>query len=173
MVTGVFRSASGGRYETLPYAGEVIPAALLIDSRTTIMSKRSARWFLSELPDLVAEGILEDDAAERLRERYQAAAAGSGTRLAIITCAVFGALLIGSGVILLIAHNWEHLAALAAVALMLDRKRHPLQMAWVTVRVRHGAGVIEDLWVDGQPVREWLAAGGPEKHPAAIAISEQ
>ena len=78
MVTGVFRSASGGGYETLPYAGEVIPAALLIDSRTTIMSKRSARWFLSELPDLVAEGILEDDAAERLRERYQAAAAGLG-----------------------------------------------------------------------------------------------
>ena len=50
------------------------------------------------------------------------------------------------------------------------RGRRP---AWVTVRVRHGAGVIEDLWVDGQPVREWLAAGGPEKHPAAIAISEQ
>ena len=45
--------------------------------------------------------------------------------------------------------------------------------AWVTVRVRNGTGVIEDLWVDGKPVREWLAAGGPEQSPAAITISEQ
>jgi len=45
--------------------------------------------------------------------------------------------------------------------------------AWVTVRVRNGTGVIEDLWVDGVPVREWLAAGGPEQPPAAITISQQ
>jgi len=45
--------------------------------------------------------------------------------------------------------------------------------AWVTVKVRAGAGVIEDLWVDGQPVREWLAGGGPKQPPAANTISEQ
>jgi uncharacterized membrane-anchored protein len=37
--------------------------------------------------------------------------------------------------------------------------------AWVTVRVRNGVGVIEDLYIDGRPVREWLAAGGPEAPP--------
>jgi hypothetical protein len=43
------------------------------------------------------------------------------------------------------------------------RGRRP---AWVTVRVRNGTGVIEDLFVDGRPVREWLADGGPESEPA-------
>lgn len=51
--------------------------------------------------------------------------------------------------------------------------RRGRRAAWVSVRVRNGTGVIEDLWVDGQPVREWLAAGGPEQPPAAITISEQ
>ena len=40
--------------------------------------------------------------------------------------------------------------------------------AWVTVRVRNGTGVVEDLYVDGRPVREWLADGGPEALPASI-----
>jgi len=34
--------------------------------------------------------------------------------------------------------------------------------AWVTVRVRAGAAVVEDLYVDGRPIREWLADRGPE-----------
>lgn len=40
-----------------------------------------------------------------------------------------------------------------------------IRPAWVTVRVYEGVGVIEDLFVDGLPVREWLATGGPERPP--------
>ncbi len=29
--------------------------------------------------------------------------------------------------------------------------------AFITVRVRNGTGVLEDLWVDGVPIHEWLA----------------
>lgn len=43
------------------------------------------------------------------------------------------------------------------------RGRRP---AWVTVRIRNGAGVIEDLFIDGMPVREWLSTGGPDVIPA-------
>jgi uncharacterized membrane-anchored protein len=43
--------------------------------------------------------------------------------------------------------------------------RRGIRPAWVTVRVRAGLGVIEDLYVDGRPVREWLSSGGPEKPP--------
>lgn len=38
--------------------------------------------------------------------------------------------------------------------------------AWVTVRVWRGTGVIEDLWVDGMQVRDWLASDRPGR-PAA------
>jgi hypothetical protein len=44
------------------------------------MSNRSIRWLLSELPGLVADGVLDEDAAEKLSERYALAAAGSGAR---------------------------------------------------------------------------------------------
>lgn len=40
--------------------------------------------------------------------------------------------------------------------------------AWVTVRVNAGAGVVENLFVDGVPVREWLSGGGPERPPEAV-----
>jgi len=40
-----------------------------------------------------------------------------------------------------------------------------IRPAWVTVRVYDGVGVIEDLYVDGLPVRGWLASGGPERPP--------
>jgi uncharacterized membrane protein len=82
---------------------------LLINWNTTIMSNRSIRWLLGELPGLVSDGVLDEETSDRLRERYPESASMSGSRLAIVICAVFGALLIGSGVILLLAHNWEHL----------------------------------------------------------------
>jgi uncharacterized membrane-anchored protein len=56
------------------------------------------------------------------------------------------------------------------LAMEVDRSlwRRGQRPAWVTVRVRAGTGVIEDLVVDGLPVREWLAAGGPERPPAPV-----
>lgn len=47
--------------------------------------------------------------------------------------------------------------------------RRGIRPAWVEVRVKGGMGVIEDLYVDGQPVRKWLATGGPETPPAAVS----
>jgi uncharacterized membrane-anchored protein len=43
--------------------------------------------------------------------------------------------------------------------------RRGLRPAWAVVKVRGGVGVIEDLVVDGLPIREWLATGGPESPP--------
>jgi uncharacterized membrane-anchored protein len=51
-----------------------------------------------------------------------------------------------------------------ALAAEVDRNlwRRGARPAWVTVRVWDGVGVIEDLWVDGVPVRDWLASDLPE-----------
>jgi len=46
--------------------------------------------------------------------------------------------------------------------------RRGIRPAWVTVRIHNGTGVIEDLYIDGRPVREWLADGGAEALPASI-----
>jgi uncharacterized membrane protein len=77
------------------------------------------RWLLRELPRLEAAGVIDTAAAERLRTHYSEQTSGSGRRLVVAIFAVFGALLIGGGVILLLAHNWEAFArgTRAAIAL--------------------------------------------------------
>ena len=42
--------------------------------------------------------------------------------------------------------------------------------AWVTVKVHAGTGVIDDLFVDGVPVRDWLSGGGPERPPTGVTV---
>ena len=71
------------------------------------MGRFATRWLLGELPKLEADGVIDAAAAERLRAHYAAKSSGTGRRLVVAIFAVFGALLIGGGVILLLAHNWD------------------------------------------------------------------
>jgi uncharacterized membrane protein len=71
------------------------------------MRQLSTKWLLSELPKLEAEGVIDAATGERLRAHYAEQAFGLGRRLVVAIFAVFGALLIGGGIILLLAHNWE------------------------------------------------------------------
>jgi uncharacterized membrane protein len=99
------------------------------------MSNRGIRWLRNELPGLVADGVLDEGAADRIRARYPEPAQLSGMRLAIIVCSLFGALLIGSGVILLLAHNWEHLGRAARTAIaLLPLAVSQILAGWVIVR---------------------------------------
>jgi uncharacterized membrane protein len=63
---------------------------------------------LKELPRLVAGGLLSEEQAERIREHYRALAEKGGNRL-LAVFAVLGCLLVGLGIILLVAHNWDDL----------------------------------------------------------------
>lgn len=69
-----------------------------------------------ELPRWVEEGLIPGDAAERLRERYPAPARRETSALTALY--VLGALMIGGGVLSLVAWNWETLAAGWKVALL-------------------------------------------------------
>jgi uncharacterized membrane protein len=71
------------------------------------MGRLSIRWLLSELPKLEAEGVIDGATAGRLRDHYSRQTSGTGSRLVVAIFAVFGGLLIGGGVILLLAHNWD------------------------------------------------------------------
>src|SRR5690606_1533240 len=63
---------------------------------------------LKELDDLVEKQIVSAETAERIRLYYVSREDGSSGRLTTVL-ALLGALLIGSGIILLIAHNWDML----------------------------------------------------------------
>ena len=65
------------------------------------------RWLYSQLPELTARGVLTDQAAAALRDHYGQLATRTGVSLLVAVTGVLGALLIGSGIILVLAANWD------------------------------------------------------------------
>jgi uncharacterized membrane protein len=65
------------------------------------------QWLYDELPRLVQAGVVSADTADRLRQYYGPVTTRQRRSLALIICSILGALLIGSGIILLVAHNWQ------------------------------------------------------------------
>ena len=72
------------------------------------ISDRHRQWLMKELPVLESEGVLSREKAGDIKSYYDTHTA-NGTHWAIIAFAVIGSLLIGSGIILLFAHNWDDL----------------------------------------------------------------
>jgi len=111
------------------------------------MGAIKVRWLYSELPKLVAAGVLSEESAARIRGHYGPVPNHSVARIAAVLLAVLGCALMGAGVILILAHNWEQLgrplrAGLAFVPLLIGQAccffallRRPESVAW-----REGAG---------------------------------
>lgn len=116
-----------------------------------MQDRKHVAWLYQQLPELVRDGTLDSDAAARLRRRYGEVDI-SGRNRAIVIFGILGAALIGGGVILLIAHNWDELSRATRTALsfapMLAGQalcgwtllRRPESAAW-----REGAGTFLTL----------------------------
>lgn len=61
-----------------------------------------------EIPELVKEGVITQEVADRISDYYQKKGHSSGNRL-LTTFGVLGAVLVGLGLILILAHNWDEL----------------------------------------------------------------
>ncbi|MDQ2656194.1 MAG: DUF2157 domain-containing protein [Bacteroidota bacterium] len=64
---------------------------------------------LKELPELTEAGVISDEAAERIRS-YYTSKSNRGPNAIVLVFGILGALLVGLGVVLIIAHNWDDLA---------------------------------------------------------------
>jgi len=118
------------------------------------VNKKAIQWLYGELPSLVSQGVLTPDSGDRLRAHYGPAEPERPARLAVIIFGVLGALLIGAGVILVLAHNWEDLsrpvrAVLSFLPLVLAQgfgvwtvARRPQSLAW-----REGVGAMLFLMI--------------------------
>ncbi len=73
-------------------------------------------WLYRQLPDLVSDGTLTSEAAQNLRRRYGAAEDNGGLQAATLF-GLLGAVLVGGGIILLLAHNWDELGRTTRAAL--------------------------------------------------------
>jgi len=74
------------------------------------MAGRHLRWLYSEFPGLIESGVLDEESVSQLKGHYGEVKATSSTQVAIVLCSVLGASLVGSGVILLLASNWEEVS---------------------------------------------------------------
>jgi len=84
------------------------------------MTSGKGRWLQRELPGLVAGGVIDQAAADRLRQHFEAAAPDGGARrIAVVVFGGLGAALIGGGILLLLAHNWDELSRAMRASLML------------------------------------------------------
>lgn len=63
---------------------------------------------LKDLPELVAANVITEETAQRIRAFYQQKEHDVPNRL-VIVFGILGALLVGLGIILIIAHNWDTL----------------------------------------------------------------
>lgn len=63
----------------------------------------------NDLDKLLDAGVIDATTAQKIREYYQDEKGRSGNRL-LVSFGILGALLVGLGIILIIAHNWEDLS---------------------------------------------------------------
>lgn len=77
------------------------------------------RWLAREIDRWVAEGVITADQGARIRARYQPAA-GSGESFSwgLVVFFALGAVIVGLGVILLLAYNWSGIPKLGKLALI-------------------------------------------------------
>lgn len=77
---------------------------------------RHLQWLDRELPAWVSAGLVTGEQAERIRGRY--AAARPGLPWAILIFSGLGAVIVGLGIILLFAYNWEDMPRAAKLGVI-------------------------------------------------------
>lgn len=62
-----------------------------------------------DLPELIKAGVISEETGNRIREYYKAKSDSAPNRL-FVAFGILGSLLVGLGIILIIAHNWDDLS---------------------------------------------------------------
>ncbi|MCX7780912.1 MAG: DUF2157 domain-containing protein [Negativicutes bacterium] len=81
------------------------------------MNKKALAALYQDLPDLVAKGILSPESAERLKQHYGPLGESQGNKTFLLVFGVFGVILVGLGIILLLAHNWPQFTRITRLAI--------------------------------------------------------
>ncbi len=74
-----------------------------------------SKHVLKELPDLIQAKVITEETAQRIKDYYDHQPSQSANRLFIVF-GILGSLLVGMGIVLIIAHNWDTLPKIAKLA---------------------------------------------------------
>jgi len=73
-----------------------------------VRNRWAIRWLRSQLPELVASGVITSENARAIERHYEHDE--PRTNFAFVILATLGSALVAAGIILLIAHNWDDLS---------------------------------------------------------------
>ena len=125
--------------------------------------KQHLRWLHDELPELLTRNVVDAATAERLRVHYNLGSLSEPRSVALLVFGSLGALLVGGGMILIVAHNWEELSrggrAVISIALLAAAQ---LLCGYVLLRKRGSAA-----WSEASALALCLSLG------ASIALISQ
>lgn len=71
------------------------------------MNRNYLQWLYGQLPELVGKGIITQQNAEHIKQYYAGFKESQKRPLALIIFGTLGTFLIGLGIILILAHNWD------------------------------------------------------------------
>ena len=112
------------------------------------MTMHPVRWLYEELPKLVRGGVLDQGTADRLKTHYGPAPSSPWKTGAMVLIGTFGSLLLGGGVILLFAHNWDMLTPAAKAAISIALLIVAQGVAWFAVWKKPDSAA----WTEGAAV---------------------
>ncbi|MDX1939375.1 MAG: DUF2157 domain-containing protein [Saprospiraceae bacterium] len=72
-----------------------------------MVNKKYIKWLYEQLPEWLEQGLIGPDQAEKLRTHYGETDDKPDYNIAFIVAGILGALLIGGGIVLIVAYNWE------------------------------------------------------------------
>ncbi len=73
-------------------------------------NQKAIKWLYQQLPSLVEKGIIQSDTSERIKQHFGEIDERPDYNIAFLIAGTLGAILIGGGIILIFAFNWENLS---------------------------------------------------------------
>ena len=73
-------------------------------------NQKAIRWLYQQLPSLIEKGVIQDETAEKIRQHFGDVDEKPDYNIAFLVAGILGAVLIGGGIILIFAYNWENLS---------------------------------------------------------------
>ena len=76
------------------------------------MGSQNIKWLYKQLPLLISKNIISEESSKKIREHYGEPEEVNWLKITLTIFGVLGAILIGSGIILIFGYNWNELSIL-------------------------------------------------------------